>query len=306
MSMASPQSPRDVRIGGGRSMFLGVAGSAAFVIFGIALIASPRGGAVANAVGVPTAGVFGCFFVLSLRVVRAGGRYVLTSGGIHFLHQKWPMLPWSDVQGTRIITWRRRRYLAIDVRDADARVRHMKSGARAARHNLRVGLGLVAIPEQLSPTSLEELQREIERRRTSPAAAALLTDHGATILPPATASVPPAGAEATPASIRTLRNVAAANTVWLLATTLRHPAVATPRGFLLALAAAFLLGAWALHMQRILAGLVTIVAAAIVLVVLDLTVGTHIATASRVGYLFFPFCVLLVALAAWPRHQRWP
>jgi hypothetical protein len=293
-----------VRIGGGRSTFIGVAGSAAFVIFGAALIASPRGGAVANAVGVLTVAVFGCFFVLSLRLVHAGGMYVLTAGGIHFLYQKWPMLPWSDVQGTRIITWHRRRYLVVDVRDAQARVRHMKSGARGARRNIRAGLGLVPIPEQLSPTSLEELQREIERRRTTPATAAVLTDQGTTILPVAAGSVAAVGAEATPGTIRTLRNVAAANAVWLLASAFRHPAVATPRGVLLALAAAFLLGAWALHLHRILAGVVTIVAAAIVLAVIDLTVGTHVAVASRVGYLFLPFCVLLVALAAWPRQQR--
>jgi hypothetical protein len=304
MSMASPQSTPDVRLGGGRSAFMGVAGSAAFVIFAIALIARPHGGAVAKAVGGLTLVVFGCFFLLSLRLVRAGGLYVLTASGIQFLYQKWPMLPWSDVHGTRIVTWRRRRYLAIDVRDADARVRHMKSGARAARHNLRAGLGLIAIPEQMSPTSLEALQREIERRRTSPTAATALTDQGATILPTAAGAVPPAGAEATPSSVRALRNVAVANAVWLLASAFRHPAVATPRALLFALAVAFLLGAWALHLHRTLTGLVTMVAAAIVLVVIDLTVGTHVAVASRVGYLFFPFFVLLAALAAWPRQQR--
>ncbi|HEY3924300.1 MAG TPA: STM3941 family protein [Acidothermaceae bacterium] len=302
--MASPQSTPDLRIGGGRSTFLAVAGSAGFVIFSIALIARPNGGAGAKTVGVLVAVVFGCFFVLSLRLVRAGGRYVLTASGIQFLYQKWPMLPWSDIHATRIVTWRRRRYLAIDVRNADARVRHMKSGARAGRHNLRAGLGLIAIPEQMSPTSLEELQREIERRRTTTSATAVDSDQGATILPKAAGAVPPVGTDTAPPSVRTLRNVAIANAVWLLATTARRPAVATPRALLFALAAAFLLGALALHLHRLFSGLVTIVAAAIVLAVIDLTVGTHIAVASRVGYLFFPFGVLLVALAAWPRHPR--
>jgi hypothetical protein len=97
--------------------------------------------------------------------------------------------------------------------------------------------------------------------------------------------------------------VAIANAVWLFATTAQHRAVATPRPVLFALAAGFLFGALALHLHRVFSGFVTIVAAAIVLAVIDLTVGTHIAVASRVGYLFFPFGVLLVALAAWPRQQ---
>jgi hypothetical protein len=195
MSMASAQSTPDLRIGGGRSTFLGVAGSAGFVLFSIALIARPNGGAGAKAVGVLGAVVFGYFFILSLRLIRAGGLYVLTANGIQFLYQKWPMLPWSEVHGTRIVTWRRRRYLAIDVRNADQRVRQLKSGARAARRHLRAGLGLIAIAEQMSPTSLEELQREIERRRTTPPATAVVTAQGTTILPNATGALPPAGAE---------------------------------------------------------------------------------------------------------------
>ncbi len=304
--MAPGYSPRDMRIGAGRSTFLGLAGAAAFVLFGVALIVGSRGGAGAKVIGVLTVVVFGSFLLLGLRMLRAGGLYVLTAAGILFPYRNWPMLPWSDVQATRIVKRRGHRYLAVDARDTDARVRHMKSGARAARASLRSGLALVTIPEQLSPISLEELQREIERRRTSPATTAVLADQGATILPVAAASVASAGADATPKTIRTVRNVAAANSLWLLASTVRHPAVATPRPVLLALAAAFLIGAAAIQLRRTLPGLVTIVAAAIVLVVVDLTVGTHIAVTSRVGYLFFPVCVLLVAMAAWPRQRRSP
>jgi hypothetical protein len=303
MTMASPHTPRDVRIGSGRSAYLPLAGSAAFVIFGIALIASPRGGVGAKAVGVLTVLVFGAFFLLGLRLLRAGGMYVLTAGGIHFPYHKWPMLPWADVQGTRIITRRRRRYLAVDVRDTDARVRHMKSGARVARQNLRAGLGLVPIPEQMSPTSLEELQREIERRRATPATAAVLGDEGMTILPKSASSVRPAGLEGGSDGPRGLRNVAILNAVLLPLAMLRFHTTSTHRVFLVAAAVALLVGAAALQLQRILTGVVIIVAAAIVNVAVDLTVGGHVALATRILGLFLPVCVVFVALASWPRRR---
>lgn len=301
--MSSPQSSRDVRIGGGRSTFVLLAGSAAFTIFGVALIAAPHPSVVPKVVGALTVAVFGFFFYLGVRLLRAGGMYVLTAAGIRFPFHKWPMLPWADVQGTRIVTRRGRRYLTVDARGADARVRHMKSGARGARRNIRTGLGLVPIPEQMAPTSLEELQREIERRRIGSAtAAAASVDQAVTVLPVA-ASATGGGRYAAPATTRALRNVALANALTLTLAMLRYHALSTPRALLIADAVALLVGAAALQLQRILAGSVTIVAAAIFLVVLDLTVGNH-ALATRVGYLFFPFCVLLTALAAWPRHQR--
>ena len=302
--MSSPQSSRDVRIGDGRSTFLLLAGSAAFTIFGVALIAAPHPSVIPKVVGALTVALFGFFFYVGVRLLRAGGMYVLTATGIRFPFHKWPMLPWADVQGTRIVTRRGRRYLTVDARGADARVRHMKSGARGARRNIRTGLGLVPIPEQMAPTSLEELQREIERRRTSSATpAAASVDQGGTVLPVAAASADGEGRYAAPATTRALRNVALANALMLLLAVLRYHAASSPRAFLIADAVALLVGAAALHLQRILAGSVTILAAAIFLVVLDLTVGNH-ALATRVGYLFFPFCVLLTALAAWPRRQR--
>lgn len=300
--MSCPQSSRDVRIGGGRSTFVLLAGSAAFTIFGVALIAAPHPSVIPKVVGGLTVALFGFFLYLGLRLLRAGGMYFLTAAGIRFPFHKWPMLPWADVQGTRIVTRRGRRYLTVDARDADARVRQMKSGARVARRNVRTGLGLVPIPEQMAPTSLEELQREIERRRISAATAAAL-DQDVTVLPVAAASATGAGRYAAPATTRALRNVALANALTLPLAMLRYHAPPTLRAFILVDAVALLVGAAALHLQRILAGSVTIVAAAIFLVVLDLTVGNH-ALATRVCYLFFPFCVLLTALAAWPRRQR--
>lgn len=302
--MSSPQSSRDVRIGGGRSTFLVLAGSAAFTIFGVALIAAPHPSVVPKVVGALTVAVFGSLFYLGVRLLRAGGMYVLTAGGIRFPFHKWPMLPWADVDGTRIVTRRGRRYLIVDARGADARVRHMKSGARAARRNIRSGLGLVPIPEQMAPTTLEELQREIERRRTGSAtAAAASVDQAVTVLPAASASATGGGRYAAPATTRALRNVALANALMLLLAMLHYHAPSTHRAFLLADAVALLVGAAALQLERILAGSVTIVAAAIFLVVLDLTVGNH-ALATRVGYLFFPICVLLTALAVLPRRQQ--
>ncbi len=307
--MAPKESPRDLRIGVGRSTVVSLAGSAAFVIFGIALIAGPRGGGGAKAVGVLTVVIFGCFFFLGVRMLQAGGLYVLTAAGILFPYRKWPMLPWSDVQAIRIIKRRGHRYLAIDARDTDARLRHMKSGKRGVRTNLRTGLGLVTIPEQLSPTSLEELQTEIERRRATGGTAAIpmnqgaTMDRGATILPGAAASVPRANAGGTPATMRTLRNVAVVNALMLLLAMLRYH-TQTPRVLLLADAVALLVGAAAVQLERILAGSATIVAAAIFLMILNLSAGKGVAVATRVADLFLPVCVLLIALANWPRQRR--
>ena len=305
--MSSPQSSRDVRIGGGRSTFILLAGSTGFTIFGVALIAAPNSNLVSKVVGALTVALFGSFLYLGVRLLRAGCMYVLTADGIRFPYHQWPMLPWSDIQGTRIVTRRGRRYLTVDARNADARVRQMKSGARGARRNLRTGLGLVPVPEQLAPTSLEDLQREIERRRTpTGTATAAPVSQGATILPASITSLPAADFSANLRSTRTVRTIAVANAVWLVATMFRHPAVATARALLLTMAVVLLVGAAALQLHRIVAGLVTIVAAAIILVVVDVTVGHHVAVASRVGYLFFPFCLVLVAVASWPRQRRSP
>jgi hypothetical protein len=303
MSTAAARTPRDVRIGGGRSTILALGSCAAFVIVAIALIAAPHGGVGAKALGVLTGVLFGSFFLLSLRVLQAGGLYVLAADGIYFPYRRWPMLPWSDVQRTRIITRWGRRFLAVDVRDADARVRQMKSGARGTRRNLRAGYGLVTIPEQMSPTSLEELQREIERRRTPRPTAEVLTDQGPTILPGSAASVQPASVGWAPGGSRALRRIAVGYAVLLVLGMLRRHQTSAPRILVLAAVVALLAGAAALHFQRSLAGALIIAAAAIFVLVLDLTAGGHIAVATRLARLFFPVCVLMVALTSWPRRR---
>jgi hypothetical protein len=305
--LTSPPDSRDVHIGSGRSAVTLLVLSAAFVVVGAALIALPHANVGAKIVGALTIAFFGPLpLYAGLRMLRSGGVYILAADGIRFPLKGWPPLPWSDVQGTRIVVRRRHRYLVVDTPTADARVRQLKSGSRAARQNLRAGLGLMPIPEQMAPTSLEELQREIERRRTAGAAsstrgASVTSD--ATILPASPMRAPAANRSVWQGSPRVLRDVAAANGLLLLLATLRRHHVQTPLPLIVAIVAALLIGALAIHVEALLTGWVTIVAAEIVLVVVDLTVG-QIAVASRLLDLFFPFCVLFVAAQAWPPHRR--
>jgi hypothetical protein len=307
MVISSPPDSRDIRIGGGRTAVTLLLGSAAFVVVGAALIFAPHASAGAKIVGALTIAFFGPLpLYAGLRMLRSGGVYVLAADGIRFPLNRWPLLPWSDIQGTRIVVRRRRRYLVVDTPTANARLRQMKSGSRAARQNLRMGLGLMPIPEHMAPTSLEELQREIERRRTgSPAATtqAAPESSDATILPASAMRTSSSSRSAWQGGPQALRNVAAANALILVMATLRHHHVQTPRALVAVIVAALLIGALALHLQAVLTGWVTIMAAELVLVVVDLTVG-QVAVASRIIDLFFPFCVLFVAAQTWPPHRR--
>lgn len=294
----------DVRVGGGRSTFLGLAAGAAFAMFGAALTVAPHAKVAEKIVGVLTIALFGPLSLYAgVRLLRAGCVYVLGTDGIRFPLYGWPLLPWADVQGTRLVIRRGQRYLALDVRDAESRLRQMKSGARVARRNVRTGLGLISIPEMLAPASLEELQAEIERRRapaaTLPAAAPRSTS--TSILPMSGASVGTPIREALPGSARRIRNIAAIHALLLVLALLFHHAAQTPHVVVLGIAVALLLGALAAHFEAVIVGLVTIVAAEAMLVVVDLTVGHHIALATRVLYLFFPFFVVLAAAQVWPR-----
>lgn len=307
MSMSSP-IVADVRIGGGRSTFLGLAAGAAFVIFGTAMTVAPHAKVAERIVGVLTIALFGPLSLYAgVRLLRAGCIYVLGTDGIRFPLYGWPLLPWADVQGTRIVTRRGQRYLAVDVRDAESRLRQMKSGARAARRNLRTGLGLISIPEQFAPASLEDLQAEMARRKTGPQwSAATPLSHvssGATILPASAPGRPVSTtSHSSPGGARRLRNIAAIHAVLLVLSVLAHHAAQTPHVVVLAIAAALLLGALAAQFEAVIVGLVTTVAAEAMLVVVDLTVGHHIALATRVLYLFFPLFVILTAAQVWPRR----
>lgn len=308
MVISSPPDARDVRIGGGRTAVAFLTASAGFVVVGVALIAVPHPSVGAKIAGALTIAFFGPLpLYAGLRTLRCGSVYVLGTDGIRFPLNGWPVLPWSDIQGTRIVVRLRRRYLVVDTPTANLRVRQMKSGSRAARQNLRMGLGLMPIPEHMAPTSLEELQREIERRRTGSAASttrASSESSDATILPASATRAPTSSRSAWQGrSPQALRNVAAANALLLILATLRHHHLQTPRALIAAIVAALLIGALAVHLEAVLAGWVTIVAAEIVLVVVDLTVG-QVAVASRLLDLFFPFCVLFVAAQAWPPHRR--
>ena len=305
VSTFAPHSPADIRIGGGRTIFLVLTGALAFAVFGVALILAPHSGFVAKVVGGLTVALFGPFPIYAgVRLHRAGCVYVLAADGIQFPLYGWPMLPWSEIQGTRIVARRGGRYLAVDAQNGEQRLRQMKSGSRVARRNLRSGLGLVSISEQLAPGSLEELQAEIERRRaplvpsSDPAAPG---GTGISILPMSRTTVVTPVREVSLRSTRTLRNVAAAHAVVLLLAILRAHSTASPRAVLLAIAAALLVGAVAVQFRAVLAGLATIVAAEVGFVILALTAGNHVAAATRILYLFFPFCVLFLASAAWPR-----
>ena len=307
MSMSSP-IVADVRVGGGRSTFLGLTAGAAFVIFGAALTVAPHAKVAEKIVGVLTIALFGPLSLYAgVRLLRAGCIYVFGTDGIRFPLYGWPLLPWADVQGTRIVTRRGQRYLAVDVRDAEARLRQMKSGARAARRNLRTGLGLISIPEQLyAPDSLEDLQAQIARRQAGserPAATPLSSaSSGATILPASAAGRPVAAtSHSSPGGARRLRNIAAIHAGLLALSVLAHRAAQTPHVVVLGIAGALLLGALAAQFEAVIVGLVTIVAAEAMLVVVDLTVGHHLALATRVLYLFFPLFVVLTAAQVWPR-----
>ncbi|HEY5050138.1 MAG TPA: STM3941 family protein [Acidothermaceae bacterium] len=305
--ISSPPDSRDVRIRGGRTAVTLLLVCAAFVVVGAALIAVPHASVGAKIAGALTIAVFGPLpLYAGLRMLRSGGVYVLGSDGIRFPLNGWPVLPWSDIQGTRIVVRRRRRYLVVDTPTANARVRQMKSGSRAARQNLRIGLGLMPIPEQMAPTSLEELQRKIERRRTGSAASTSRAASGSsdtTILPASAMRAPTSNRSAWQGSSQALRNVAAGNALVLILAMLRHHHVRTPQALIAAIVAALLIGALAVHLEAVFTGWVTIVTAEIVLVVVDLTVG-QVAVASRLLDLFFPFCVLFVAAQAWPQHRR--
>jgi hypothetical protein len=308
VAISSAPISTDVRIGGGRSAVSLLIGSVAFVAFGVALIAVPHAGVGSKVVGGLTIAFFGPFpLYAGLRLLRSEGIFVLGAEGIRFPLRGWPTLPWSDVSGTRIVVRRGRRYLAVDTPTADARLRQMKSGARGARQNLRHGLGLVSIPEQISPTSLEQLQAQIERRRTAGATAAnwaAPANTGTTILPASLTPVHPRGRPAKPGTAQGLRNVAAANGVMVLLALARYHRVSTPRALVVAIGVALLLGALAIHAEAVLTGWVTIVAAEVLLASLDLTEGAHVPVAIRVVDLFFPFCVLFVAAHAWPGRAR--
>jgi hypothetical protein len=306
MMLSSPPDSRDVRIGGGRTAANLLVVCAAFVVVGAALIAVPHANVGAKIAGALTIAFFGPLpLYAGVRMLRAGGVYVLSADGIRFPLNRWPMLPWSDVQGTRIVVRLRRRYLVVDTPTANARAAQMKSGSRATRQNLRNGLGLMPIPEHMARTSLEELQREIERRRAGSAPSttrATAESSGYTILPGSATRAPKSSRSAWQGSPQALRNVAAANALLLVLATLRQHHVATPRVLIAAIVAALLIGVFAVHLEAMLTGWVTIVAAEIVLVIVDLTVG-QIAVASRIIDLFFPFCVLFVAAQAWPPQR---
>ena len=277
-----------------------------FVVVGVAFLVEPHANMGAKFVGLLAIAIFGPLpLYAGVRLLRAGAVYVLGVDGIRFPLYGWPTLPWSDVQGTRIVTQRGRRYLAVDAQNVEARLRYMKSGARVARRNVRTGLGLVSIPEQLAPTSLEDLQREIEHRRAGAAATwAAPANTGVTVLPGSATPAPMPGRSAAPGSARALRTVAVANAALLLLAMLQHHRASTSRGLIVAIAVALLVGAFAVQRQAVLAGCLTIVAAATVLVAVDLTAGTHVPVATRVVDLFFPICVLGLAINAWPRHLR--
>jgi hypothetical protein len=307
MTISSPPDPHDVRIGGGRTAVTLLLVSAAFVVVGAALIAVPHASLVAKITGALSIALFGPLpFYGGLRMLRSGGVYVLAADGIRFPLNGWPVLPWSDIQGTRIVARHRRRYLVVETPTANTRVRQMKSGSRAARQNLRMGLGLMPINEQMAPTSLEDLQREIERRRTSSTvltARAASQSSDATILPASATHAHTSRQTAWQGSPQALRNVAASNALLLILAALRHHHLQTPRALVAAIVAALLMGALAVHLEAVPAGWVSIVAAEIVLVIVDLTVG-QIAVAYRLLDLFFPFCVLFVAAQAWPPYRR--
>jgi hypothetical protein len=305
VSTPAPHGRADIRIGGGRSAYLGLAACAAFVIFGIALTAAPHANVGDKVVGVLAIALFGPLPLYgTVKLLRAGSLYVLASDGIRSPFHGWPLIPWADVQGTRIVTHRGRRYLAVDVRDAASRLRQIKSGSRAARRNVRTGLGFISIPEMLAPAGLEELQAEIQRRRvpdaTPSAAAPRIT--GTSILPMSGAGVGTPIREAPPGSARRLRNIAAIHALLLVLALLAHRAARTPHVVVLGIAFALLLGALAAHFEALIVGLVTVLAAEALLVVVDLSVGHHIAFATRVLYLVFPLCVVLTAAQVWPRR----
>jgi hypothetical protein len=305
VSISSPGTA-NVRVGGGRPVFVGLAAAAVFVIAGVALIAAPHAGLGQKSLGVLEIALFGPFpLYWSIRLLRAGCIYVLAPDGIRSPLYGWPLVPWSDVQGTRIVERRGRRYLAIDIRAVDARLRQMKSGSRAVRRNLRYDLGFISIPEQYAPASLEGLQAEIERRRVpqEPSSApAASSSTGTSILPMSRARAAAPVREVSPQSTRTLRSIAAGHALVLVLAVLAHHATQTPHEVVLGIAAALLLGAFAAQFEAVIVGLVTILAAEALLIVVDLTVGHHIALATRILYLFFPLCVLVVASTAWPRR----
>lgn len=301
--MSLPQASSDIRIGGGRRSLMGLAGAAAFVVFGLALIFAPNAGVIQRAIGASEILFFGPLpLYWAVRLYRVGCIYVFADDGIRFPMHEWPTLPWSQIMGTRIVTRRGRRYLAIYVHDAESRIRNVKRGARMARWNLRHELGLVAIPEQLAPVSLEALQTEITRRQSgvSPitAPAQGLQTSVATVLPVSVVrGTAPSG------SVRSLRLVAGLHGLILLTSAAGGHHSGAHRALAVALGGALLLGAWLVSAAPLAAALGVVVASEAGLVMLDLTAGHHVAVATRVLYLFFPVCVLLVAAQAWPRRR---
>src|SRR4051812_34392096 len=109
--MSLPQTRPDLRIGGGRRSFMALAGALAFVVFGLALIFAPHSGVVEKVIGGFEIAVFGPLpLYYAYRLRRAGCIYIFAADGIRFPMHEWPTLPWSEVQGTRIVTRRGRRY----------------------------------------------------------------------------------------------------------------------------------------------------------------------------------------------------
>lgn len=168
-----------------------------------------------------------------------------------------------------------------------------------ARRNLRNGLGVIAIPERIAPTSLEALQADVARRQSG-AATAPPTAPGA---PAPAATVLPGGRTAAAfGGVRPLRLVVALHGVTLLLSAAGSHHSASHRGLSLALAGALLLAALVMSAAPV-AGLVAVVVAEATLVFLDLTAGHDVAVTTRIRYLFLPVCVLLVAAQSWPRRE---
>jgi hypothetical protein len=300
---AFPNVQADVRVGGGARAYLSLAGAACFVVFGLALLFAPHADLLSRAVGVLTIAAFGPLpLYMGLRLLRVGCFYVLASDGIRFPMFDWPMLPWCDIQDTRIIERSRHRYLAIYVTDADLRLRQMRRGARTARWNMRKGLGLVAIPERMAPGTLERLQADIRRRQNSvnPQGTTLPVSQvsALTILPTSVSG----RVGISPRQARALVIVTAAQAVSIVLLVPSHHTGGTHQLLDLAIGGALLSGAVLTHFGRLL-GWLTIAGAEFGLVFFDLTAGHDVAVATRVLYLFFPACVLLIAAQTWPHEQ---
>ncbi len=279
--MKDASTPKDLPIGGGRRQRVALLGAPVLGLFGLALATAPRVGVVGRVIGIFDFLFFGFLGGIAfVRSRRADSIYVLADDGIRFEMSDFPTVPWSRVEGARIVWAVGQRFLAIDVISPEELASHRGRCARwALRLNLRRGWGAIAISERLAPGTLEELAKEINQRRLGKDVPEEVPSEPR----------PPIARRYMRALQRPAGLVALQGVLQLISVS---TAQATGQGVRRGVFALLLIGGAILINWRPKLGVPVVVATEAVLIALILALG-HYAVSVRILSLFLPVCILM-------------